>query len=262
MHRFHGPRPFHLDILHSFFPSRDGRFFDRFSAPCREDGRDAAPEEDADPRAHFGGRREHGPFGGRGGRGFSPFGLGGGPGGFGFRGRKLSSADLQLVLLALLEEKPRHGYDLIKLIDERSNGFYSPSPGVVYPALTYLEEAGETVAEAEGARKLYRLTEAGRAHLAQRRAEADAILAQLAELGKGMDRVREAFAGGLDPEEVESMRGAWAKSPEVLQASHELREALGDRRHASRKEWLRIAAVIRRAAQEIRDLDADEARDK
>jgi DNA-binding PadR family transcriptional regulator len=248
MHRFHGPWPFDAGVCRGFSAPFAGHFFDRFFPPRRDDG------EDDDPRAHFGGRRERGPAGGRGGRGFPPFGFGGGPGGFGFRGRKLSSADLQLLLLSLLEEKPRHGYDLIKLIDERSNGFYAPSPGVVYPALTYLEEAGEAIAETEGARKLYRLTESGRARLAEHRAEADTILAQLAELGKGMDRVREAFAGGLDPEEVESMRGAWARSPEVLQASHELRVALGEQRHATRKEWLRIAAVIRKAAQEIRNL--------
>ncbi len=61
----------------------------------------------------------------------------------GFRtGRKLASDDLQLLLLALIADKPSHGYDLIKLLEERSDGYYVPSPGMVYPALTYLEEAG------------------------------------------------------------------------------------------------------------------------
>src|SRR5688572_29640957 len=55
-------------------------------------------------------------------------------------GRKLASADLQLLILALLAEKPRHGYELIKAFEERSSGFYTPSPGMIYPALTYLEE--------------------------------------------------------------------------------------------------------------------------
>jgi hypothetical protein len=58
----------------------------------------------------------------------------------GFRtGRKLASDDLQLLLLALIAEKPSHGYDLIKLLEERSGGYYVPSPGMIYPALTYLE---------------------------------------------------------------------------------------------------------------------------
>ncbi len=76
------------------------------------------------------------------GRGFGAFAYGFGEhglGGHGFRmGRKLGSADLQTVLLALLADRPSHGYELIKAIEERSGGFYTPSPGVIYPALTYL----------------------------------------------------------------------------------------------------------------------------
>ena len=82
----------------------------------------------------------------------------------GFRtGRKLASDDLQLLLLALIEEKPSHGYDLIKLLEERSSGYYVPSPGMIYPALTYLEEAGHATIEQEGTKKLYRISEDGKA---------------------------------------------------------------------------------------------------
>ncbi len=70
-------------------------------------------------------------------------GFKGGMFGGGFRtGRKFDAADLQLIILALLSEQPRHGYELIKTLEERSGGFYVPSPGVIYPALTYLEETG------------------------------------------------------------------------------------------------------------------------
>jgi hypothetical protein len=106
---------------------------------------------------------------GRGGHGF--FGRGGGgdfPG-----SRRLGSQDLQLVILALLAERPAHGYELIKSIEERSNGFYSPSPGVIYPALTFLEEIGHARVEQEGTRKLYSITAEGTAHLAENRATAD-----------------------------------------------------------------------------------------
>src|SRR5215472_9268399 len=92
---------------------------------------------------------------GRGGHGF--FGRGGGadfPG-----ARRLSSQDLQLVILALLADQPAHGYELIKTIEERSDGFYSPSPGVIYPALTYLEEIGHARVEQDATRKLYSITE-------------------------------------------------------------------------------------------------------
>ena len=74
--------------------------------------------------------------------------------GFGM-GRKLASADLQLLILELLNEKSSYGYEIIKELEERSNGFYVPSPGMVYPALTYIEEIGHATVEAVGARKQY-----------------------------------------------------------------------------------------------------------
>jgi len=80
-------------------------------------------------------------------------------------GRKLASGDLQLLVLALLADKPRHGYEIIKALEERSKGFYTPSPGMVYPALTYLEEIGYATVAADGARKLYHITASGRRSL-------------------------------------------------------------------------------------------------
>src|SRR5881397_3252688 len=110
-------------------------------------------------------------------------------------GRKLASGDLQLLILVLLEKKPRHGYEIIKALEEHSRGFYSPSPGMVYPALTYLEELGYAVVEAEGTKKLYRITDDGRRHLDERRAFAEAIFAQLRWVGSRMEHVRRAFEG-------------------------------------------------------------------
>ena len=201
------------------------------------------------PGFHCGGRGDrHG-----GGHGFRHFGFGGGgPRGFGFRsGRKLSSGDLQLVILALLGEKPRHGYDLIKAVEERSRGFYSPSPGVIYPALTYLEEAGDAVPESEGTRKLYRLTDAGKAHLEERRAEATALLEQLAEMGRGMDRLRDAFEEGEGEGEGPFRHGGRAAAPELAVAFRLLRSAMAHVRGAPREELLRVAEILRRAAEEI-----------
>src|SRR6202789_723884 len=104
-------------------------------------------------------RRRFGGFGGPGGGFGGPGGGFGGPGwgGFGdnFRiGRMLASGDLRLVALYFIEEQPRHGYDLIKAIEEKTAGLYSPSPGIVYPALTFLEEAGWVTSSAEGNKKL------------------------------------------------------------------------------------------------------------
>ena len=81
-------------------------------------------------------------------------------------GRFFDQGDLRLVILALLAEQPRHGYEIIKAIEERLGGAYAPSPGVVYPTLTWLEELGYAeVQSAQGNRKLYAITAEGRAFL-------------------------------------------------------------------------------------------------
>ncbi len=133
-------------------------------------------------------------------------------GGFGgnFRiGRMLASGDLRLVALYLIEQQPRHGYDLIKAIEEHSHGFYSPSPGIVYPALTYLEEAGYVTSSVEGNKKLYTITDEGRAHLGQNREAIQSTLDFLAKAGSGMEHLRERM-GSRDfpftPEEAEQFR--------------------------------------------------------
>ena len=95
-------------------------------------------------------------------------------------GRMFDSGDLRLVILALVAEKPRHGYEIIKALEERVGGGYSPSPGVVYPTLTLIEDMGyATAAQDQGGRKLYTLTAEGEAYLAANRAQVDAIFARL-----------------------------------------------------------------------------------
>lgn len=105
-------------------------------------------------------------------------------------GRMLAHGDLKLLALALIEQQPRHGYELIKLIEERTSGFYTPSPGVVYPTLTFLEEAGYVTAESEGAKKTYAITDAGRAYLEENRGIADMVLERLAAIGEKLARRR------------------------------------------------------------------------
>ena len=93
------------------------------------------------------------------------------------------SGELRLVLLKLIADEPRHGYDLIRAIEELTGGEYAPSPGVVYPTLTLLQDMGfieET--EAEGQRKAYSATDAGREHLEERSEEVDELFERLEEL--------------------------------------------------------------------------------
>jgi len=176
-------------------------------------------------------------FGAMGGEGLGWHGLG--------AGRKLGAEDLQLLILALLAERPAHGYELIKAIGEQSGGFYSPSPGMVYPALTYLEEIGYASVQAEGTRKLYEITDAGRAHLAQNRRLADTILAQMKWMGARMEHLRHAFAAG----EGDRPHG-W--SDELHDARNALRRALSGAGGEDAEEQQRIAEILARAAKEIR----------
>ena len=202
-------------------------------------------------RQHMAGGRHHG------GRGFGRFGGGfdgEDMGGRGMRmGRKLSSDDLQLLVLSLLAEKPRHGYEVIKALEERSKGFYVPSPGMVYPALTYLEEIGYATVAAEGTRKLYHITDAGQAHLSAHREAVDAMFQQFERVGEKMERVRQLFSGEA-PEGGEDgfgfFRGRGSKP--IHEARKALKLALIEARHASPEEQQRIADILKRAAEEIR----------
>nr|WP_321986347.1 PadR family transcriptional regulator [uncultured Lichenicoccus sp.] len=187
-----------------------------------------------------------GPHRGRGGfgHGRGGFGRGGFMGGDGVPGgRKLGSAELQLVLLALLAEQPAHGYELIRMLEERSGGFYAPSPGMIYPALTYLEEIGHAAVAQDGNRKLYSLTDAGRAHLEANRDQATLILETLARIGGRMSQVREAFAG-LDDADPRA-------ADELHQARHAIKHALMHKRGCSPEEARRIAGILTRATAEI-----------
>jgi DNA-binding PadR family transcriptional regulator len=187
--------------------------------------------------------------------GFGYFGKGfmegGGMGGRGFgMGRKLASADLQLLILGLLNEKPSHGYEIIKALEERSNGFYVPSPGMVYPALTYLEEIGHATVEAVGARKQYHITESGKQYLESNRSSAEALFTQFNRVGERMDRLRRALDAEEAGEEISAdhdRRG----SKELHRARRDLKLALHDKWGGSPEEQQRIAEILKRAAAEI-----------
>jgi DNA-binding PadR family transcriptional regulator len=107
----------------------------------------------------------------------------------GRRRRVFDSGELRLILLKLIADQPRHGYDLIRAIEELSGGVYAPSPGIVYPTLTMLNEMGHIEeASSDGARKAFAITADGSAYLAERKAEVDALLARLAEFATARER--------------------------------------------------------------------------
>lgn len=198
--------------------------------------------------------RIHHFFSGHGRHGFGHFGRGfmdGGMGGRGFgMGRKLASADLQLLILGLLNEKPSHGYEIIKALEERSNGFYVPSPGMVYPALTFIEEIGYATVEAVGARKQYHITELGKQHLEKNREAAEALFTQFGRVGERMGRLRRALdAGEADDESAADLDRRGSK--ELRRARRDLKLALQGKWGGSREEQQRIAEILKRATAEI-----------
>jgi DNA-binding PadR family transcriptional regulator len=165
-------------------------------------------------------------------------------------GRMLAQGDLRLLALALIAEQPRHGYEIIKLLEERTAGWYSPSPGIVYPTLTYLEEAGYVTAEAQGSRRLYTITDEGRSYLDQNRDFVDAVLERLAAFGERVGRWRRR-RGSRDEHEAEPDRGP-AVSRLVAAAVDNLREVAAERLAADPEAEPRLVDVLARAAAELR----------
>ncbi len=118
---------------------------------------------------------------------------------FGARRRYFGQGDVRLIILKLISEKPSHGYEIIKAIEDRLGGAYSPSPGIVYPALTLLEEQGLIRVEAtDGPRKLYAITPEGETELERNRAMAADIFARIAAINAR-------HGGGPAPQIVRAM---------------------------------------------------------
>jgi DNA-binding PadR family transcriptional regulator len=162
----------------------------------------------------------------------------------------VGDGDLRLIALALLDEAPRHGYDIIKALEERSSGIYSPSPGVVYPTLTFLEEAGYATSASEGNKKVFSITGEGRDHLAENRPMVDRVLDEIERFGRKMARAREWFDwsdGGERPDPRER------DMPEGLRRLRHVRRRL----RASLAESLDASPETREQAVDILEQAAD-----
>jgi DNA-binding PadR family transcriptional regulator len=148
----------------------------------------------------------------------------GGPGGP-FKGRMFEQGDLKYVILKLLAEKPRHGYEVIRTLEERMGGAYAPSPGAVYPTLTMLEEMGYARATTdEQGRRIYDITPEGRAYLEQNRSQVDEIFARIADFatnffGPPMVDVHRAFR---DLARATYATALHVKDPVAIQKIHDV----------------------------------------
>ena len=200
---------------------------------------------------HFGSHHEDRHAAGRHGRGRhhrhggERHGRGGGLGGGDMMraGRMLEQGDLRLLALALIAEQPRHGYEIIKVLEDKTEGWYAPSPGIVYPTLTYLEEASYVTAQTDGAKRLYTITGEGRAHLESNRAFVDAVIERLDAVGERM-RVRRG-------EDDDSRRGR--KVPRLVRAALEnLYEVAAGRLKDDPDAEAKVFDVLARAAGELK----------
>jgi len=193
---------------------------------------------------YWGAGRRHGRFG-FGGR---TKGFGGKFGGFGgmdddmIRARRmLAQGDLRLLALALIVEAPRHGYEIIKLVEEKTADWYSPSPGIVYPTLTYLEEAGYVTASTEGSKKLYTITAEGRAYLDANADLVKVVLDRLEAIGEKVNRWRRASRG----EER-------APLPPLVEATFDhLRDTVAKRLANDAESEARLVEILARAAADL-----------
>ena len=178
-------------------------------------------------------------------------------------GRMLAGGDLRLVALFLIEQQPRHGYDLIKAIEEKTAGFYAPSPGTVYPALTFLEEAGYVTSTIDGNKRLYEITVSGRAHLDENRAAVQSTLDYLGKIGHRMAEMKEKFTefddrgrrGQRPDRDIEDVL------PEVNEARRTLKNAIAGAVGKGPEAQRRLAEILRRCAAEIEVLRGDERED-
>ena len=153
-------------------------------------------------------------------------------------GRVFEQGDLKYVILRLLEEKPRHGYEVIKELEDRFAGAYSPSPGTVYPTLTMLEDIGYASASTdEGGRKVYSITDAGRAYLAEHSQTVDGIFERIAR-----------FVEGFFDEPMMDVNHAFRRLGRAAYSQASRNVADGDRLR-------RIREILNRASAEIEQLE-------
>jgi DNA-binding PadR family transcriptional regulator len=168
---------------------------------------------------------------------FGGWGAGGGPRGRHWKGRTgrlFEQGDLKYVILRLLEEKPRHGYEIIKELEGRFGGSYVPSPGTVYPTLTMLEDLGYARAvPEEGGKKVYEITDEGRKYLAEHSTTVDDIFERIAK-----------FVEGFTDTPMMELNQAFQRLARTT-----YKTATG---HLGEKEMLeRLRDIIRRAADEV-----------
>jgi DNA-binding PadR family transcriptional regulator len=175
----------------------------------------------------FGSKAMKGFFGG----GHRP-GFGHGP----RRGRMFERGDLKYVILDMLRDEPSHGYEIIRKLGEQSRGFYSPSPGSVYPTLQLLEDMGHVTSTQRDGKKVYAITDEGRKFLEENRRSVEAIWGRI--------------GGGWDPQDMAEMH-------EIRHDLIGLGKLFGQKMHegkVDREKLVRVRTVISKATREIEDI--------
>lgn len=171
------------------------------------------------------------------------------------RGKWLSADDLRLVVLYLLSERPRHGYDIIRAIETHTSGFYAPSPGMIYPILSRLETDELAVPKENGTKKIFELTQQGRSLLSKNSQTIVTIMEQIKTFGEKMayfqnqllqeEQANERWGGGFGRENLDL-------KTEFVKTRRELKAAIFEKIAASFEEKKRVLEVMKKAVAEIR----------
>lgn len=174
-----------------------------------------------------------------------------------FTERLLGHGDLRYVILSLLEKKASHGYELIKSLEELSSGMYSPSPGAIYPTLTFLEEGGFATTSTEETKKLYTITPEGVALLDENRDFVEAILKKFSKGGEKLSKLKQWMG-----REEEGPGRSWGDRSSIRRTMHELRHELFHFLDAGKDEKQKLADILEKAVAQIRKLREDVQNDK
>jgi DNA-binding PadR family transcriptional regulator len=166
------------------------------------------------------------------------------------KGMLLDSPEMRLIALHLLSQHPSHGYEIIKSVGKLTSGVYAPSPGMVYPTLTYIEKLSYATSDMQGGKKLFRITKEGTAFLTEHQGQLTEVLSRIDFLGRKMASMQQHMAQEQMTDERWGATGT--ENAAFRDLRHELKTVLFEKLNASEQEKGRIMKIMRNAIDTIR----------
>lgn len=168
--------------------------------------------------------------------------------GHGKLGKLLRHGELKLIILYLLEKAPRHGYEIIKELEVLSSGAYTPSPGSIYPTLTFLDESGLATSTKEDNKKLYSITKSGQSEIENSREKIEELVHRFSRMGEKISKLQE-WMGREEIEEVANIN-----RPSIRRSMHRLKSELYSFVEAKGEAKREVVKTIDNAIREIQEI--------